>query len=233
MKVLRLINIIDVKLNILTPTMSDKEIFYKKAFILALITILYNVIEGFVSVYFGINDDTLALMGFGLDSFVEVISGIGILHMVLRMKRGDLSEHDSFEITALKITGTAFYLLSIGLIAGVIYNLSINHKPETTFWGIVISIISIFTMYFLIKFKLRVAKEYRSNALEADANCTKTCLYLSCVLLSSSLGFELTGLAGLDTIGALGIAWFAFKEGREAFNKAKGISCNCRCSCGS
>ncbi|MCX8069732.1 MAG: cation transporter [Thermodesulfovibrionales bacterium] len=216
---------------LLTKTI-DKEIFYKKALLLSIITILYNIIEGIVSVYFGIDDDTLALMGFGLDSFVEVLSGIGILHMIMRMKSGDTSQHDRFEKTALRITGSAFYLLSIGLIITVVYNIKINHKPETTYWGIIISIVSIVSMYILIKYKLKVAKEYGSKALEADAQCTKTCLYLSFVLLLSSLGFELTGLSGLDSFGALGIAWFAFKEGKEAFHKARGNLCSCQCSCG-
>ena len=54
---------------------------------LSIITIAYNIIEGLVSVYFGSTVDTLVLLGFGVDSFVEVISGIGILHMVLRMQR--------------------------------------------------------------------------------------------------------------------------------------------------
>ena len=58
----------------------------RTAFILSLITIIYNIAEGLISVYFGSGDETLALLGFGVDSFVEVISGIGIAHMIFRMK---------------------------------------------------------------------------------------------------------------------------------------------------
>ena len=53
---------------------------------LAIVTVVYNVIEGAVSVYFGLEDETIALLGFGVDSFVEVISGLGILHMIIRMR---------------------------------------------------------------------------------------------------------------------------------------------------
>ena len=66
-----------------------KETLYKRAAILALITIVYNIIEGIVSVFFGLEDATIALFGFGLDSFLEVISGIGIWHMIGRLKRNN------------------------------------------------------------------------------------------------------------------------------------------------
>ena len=90
----------------------------KLAFTLSIITIFYNVIEGLISVYIGAGDETLALLGFGVDSFVEVISGIGIAHMIFRMKYSKVQTQDTFEKTALTVTGTAFYLLTVGLILG-------------------------------------------------------------------------------------------------------------------
>ena len=173
------------------------------------------------------HDETISLFGFGIDSFVEVISGIGIWHMLIRIKnKGE--ERDEFENTALRITGTAFYVLVVGLILTAIYNIYLGHKPETTFWGIVISLISIVTMSALIFFKMKVGKALNSKALIADANCTKTCLYLSIILLTASVGYELTGFGGIDSAGALLIAYFSFKEGREAFEKAKtGKNCEC------
>jgi len=201
---------------------------YKYAFILAYITIIYNILEGLVSVFFGLEDETLSLFGFGVDSFVEVISGVGIFHMLIRIRNNDSETRDEFENTALKITGTSFYLLTIGLVITAIYNLIIGHKPDTTIWGIIISLISIITMSFLIFYKMKVGKQLNSNAIIADANCTKTCLYLSIILLVSSLGYELTNVGGLDSIGALAIAWFSFKEGKEAFEKIKtGKDCSC------
>ncbi len=70
----------------------DRKTFYKSAIILSFITIAYNILEGIISVYFGIEDETISLLGFGIDSFVEVISGVGILHMVLRMRDTDVAE---------------------------------------------------------------------------------------------------------------------------------------------
>jgi hypothetical protein len=96
---------------------------YRLASSLAVVTILYNILEGAVSVYFGVDDDALSLFGFGLDSFVEVVSGIGVWHMIHRLRRFPESDPDRFERTALRITGSAFYVLSIGLIVTGLMNL--------------------------------------------------------------------------------------------------------------
>jgi len=201
----------------------------KTALLLSIITIIYNVIEGLVSIYFGMSDETLALFGFGADSFVEVISGIGIFHMVIRMRSSDILRRDQFERTALKITGAAFYLLTAGLIIGSALNIIYDVQPDTTMAGIVISLISIATMYFLMSYKLKVGKELNSDAIIADAMCTKTCLYLSIILLSSSVLYELFGIAYFDILGSLGIAYFAFKEGKEALELSKSGELKCMC----
>ncbi|HEY6907454.1 MAG TPA: cation transporter [Ignavibacteriaceae bacterium] len=201
----------------------------KRALILGIVTVAYNVIEGLVSIFFGANDDTLALLGFGVDSFVEVISGIGIVHMILRMKYSKVQERDKFERTALIINGSAFYLLTFGLIAGSVINIIKNVKPESTLAGIIISVISIGTMYFLMQAKLKVGRELKSDAIIADANCTKTCFYLSFILLFSSLLYEIFRIGYFDILGSLGIAYYAFKEGRESFEKSKSNTLECCC----
>jgi divalent metal cation (Fe/Co/Zn/Cd) transporter len=200
---------------------------------LSVITIVYNIVEGLVSVYFGSADNTLVLLGFGVDSFVEVISGIGILHMVLRMQRNAIKDFDKFERLALRITGVAFIVLAIGLVAGSILNIVNKAKPETTFAGIIIAIISILTMYFLMHYKLKTGKALNSEAIIADAHCTKTCLYLSFILLASSLLYEFFKISYIDIAGSLGIAWYAFSEGRESLEKAKKnkLSCGCGENC--
>jgi divalent metal cation (Fe/Co/Zn/Cd) transporter len=201
------------------------------AFALSLITIIYNIIEGSVCTYFGSSDETLALFGFGVDSFVEVLSGVGIAHMILRMKKQDVSSHDSFEVTALKITGVAFYLLVLGLVVGAIISIIYQSKPETTKVGIIISVISIFTMYVLFKEKTKVGKQLQSDPIISDANCTKTCFYLSFILLGSSLIYTFFKIPFIDAIGSLGIAWYAYREGKEAFEKAKTRKLGCDDDC--
>ncbi len=210
----------------------DRTHFYRWASALALITIFYNLLEGCVSVFFGLQDETMALFGFGLDSFVEVISGIGIWHMVRRMKQSDPDTHDSFEKRALRITGGAFYLLAAGLVATSALNIYRGSRPETTFWGIVVSVISILSMWALIHYKLKIGRQYNSQALIADANCTKACMYLSIILFASSIGYEVTGIGMIDAIGAIGIALFSYREGKEALGKSKGsLTCSCQGKC--
>lgn len=205
---------------------------YRKAALLALITIIYNIAEGGVSVWFGAADETLSLFGFGLDSFVEVISGVGIWHMVRRLQRGEEEKRDSFERRALRITGGAFYLLAAGLVATAALSIYSGHRPETTVWGIVVSLVSISFMWLLIHHKTKVGKVLNSPAILADAACSRTCLLLSVALLVASAGYELTGIGYLDSLGSLAIAWLSFREGREAFGKADGMACSCSCSCG-
>jgi divalent metal cation (Fe/Co/Zn/Cd) transporter len=200
---------------------------YNKAYQLSLFTIFYNIIEGIVSMWLGYADETLSLFGFGADSFIEVISGIGIAIMILRIRKNPDSPKNKFEISALKITGTAFYLLSAGLFAGIIINLINNHKPETTFWGVVISLVSIAVMLWLMYAKKSIGRKLHSEAIVADANCTRICVYMSVVLLVSSLVYELTGFAYADAIGAAGLIYFSVSEGKEAFEKVKGKACSC------
>jgi divalent metal cation (Fe/Co/Zn/Cd) transporter len=202
----------------------ERRNLYKTASLLAKITIFYNLFEGMVSVFFGLTDETLSLFGFGIDSFVEVVSGIGIWNMVRKMKHSPEADAGLFEKKALRITGTAFYILAAGLVVTAGFNLYHGHRPETTFWGIIIAAISIFTMWALIYFKVKVGRQLNSEAILEDANCTKACLYLSFTLLAASIGFELTGIGGIDSIGAILIAVFSFREGRESFEKSRGES---------
>lgn len=203
---------------------------YKTAAALAVFTIIYNLVEGLVSMFFGYTDETLALFGFGADSFIEVISGIGILQMVLRIRRNPGSTVSGFEVTALKVTGYGFYALSLGLAAGIIVNLAGGHKPESTFWGTVISLISIFVMLWLVISKRRTGRALNSDPILADANCTLVCIYMSLVLLASSALYELTDFAYADAIGAAGLIWFSTKEGMESLKKARQrsyMACSC------
>ena len=203
---------------------------YATASLLALFTIFYNLVEGVVSIWFGAADETLALFGFGVDSFIEVISAVGVWHMLRRIKNNGGETRDEFEQRALRITGSAFYFLSAGLVLTALLNLYQQHKPEATLAGVVISSLSISFMWLLIHYKTKVGIALNSSAILADAACSRACVYLSLVLLAASLGYELTGIASLDALGALLISWLTWKEGRESFQKARGMACSCCCS---
>lgn len=215
-------------MTLLRISLEYKKSLYNRAFLLAIITILYNLVEGIVSTYFGYQDEALTLFGFGLDSFIETISAIGITHMIIRIKKYPTSSKDSFEILALKITGWCFYILALTLAVSAIYNIIENQKPTSTTAGVIIALISIFTMWLLIKVKLSVGKKLNSAAIIADAKCNQVCLYMSVLLLVSSGLWMLFKIPHIDAIGSLGLVYFSVKEGKEAFEKAKGID-NCAC----
>ena len=212
-------------MNVIALRSLDQKQLYQIAYALAIFTILYNIIEGLLSVYFGYEDESLTLFGFGVDSFIEVISGVGIATMILRIK-SNIKDRSSFEKNALRVTGFAFYILVAGLIITSGFNLWTGHKPETTFWGIVISLISIAIMSALVYGKVKVGKQLNSEAILADAECTKVCIYMSIILLISSGVYQATEFPYIDVIGTLGLAYFSFKEGKECFEKSKGKSCS-------
>jgi divalent metal cation (Fe/Co/Zn/Cd) transporter len=206
----------------------EKQRLYKYAWYLALFTIFYNILEGLISVFFGYTDESLTLLGFGFDSFIEVLSGIGIAHMIIRIRNNHDESRDEFERTALRITGVSFYILTIGLVISSGYNILTGHKPVTTLWGIIISLFSIVIMVLLVYAKRKIGKQLNSNAIIADAECTKVCVYMSVILLIASVTYELFKIPYIDSIGTLGLAYYSFKEGRECFEKVEtGKHCSC------
>jgi divalent metal cation (Fe/Co/Zn/Cd) transporter len=197
--------------------------YWQYALWLALFTIGYNLLEGLVSVTLGIQDEALTLFGFGVDSFIELMSGVGILALVLRIRRSPETPRSRFERTALRVTATSFYLLAAGLAASGAYNLITGHKPATTLPGIIIALISIAVMWVLVWGKRRTGHALRCSPILADANCTMVCIYMSLVLLASSLIYEFTGFGFVDSLGALGLIYYSVREGRESFEKAAGL----------
>jgi divalent metal cation (Fe/Co/Zn/Cd) transporter len=203
------------------------ERYFRYALWLGFFTVFYNLLEGLVSIYFGVHDEALTLFGFGIDSFIEVMSGIGIVSMVYRIRRNPDTPRSQFERTALRITGLSFYILAAGLAGTAIFTIVIGHKPETTIPGLIISLVSIAMMWALVSAKRKVGRVLDSAPILADANCTLVCIYMSIVLLAASLVYKLTGFGFVDSIGALGLIYFSFNEGRESFAKAKGMECDC------
>ncbi len=204
---------------------------YSVAFGLSVFTIIYNVVEGLISTWLGFRDETLALFGFGVDSFIEVISGVGIAYMVLRLRRapaGADAGRAAAERTALRVTGYGFYALVTGLVASAGVSVWTGHRPETTMPGVVISLVSMAVMGALVAAKERVGRQLNSAAIRADASCTRVCIYMSGVLLVASGLSALTGWPYLDALGSLGLAWFSWREGRESLeNAASGAVCGC------
>lgn len=176
----------------------------------------------------GYKDESLTLFGFGLDSLVEVASNLGVIYMIKRIQKNPDTNRSVYEKTALRITGFGFYILSVILFLGIIINLLFKHKPESTFFGVIISIASILVMAFVVYNQLKIGKQLNSNPIIADAKCTMICIYMSVILLLSSGLYYLTSFAYADVLGSIGLIYFSIKEGKECFQKIKN---NQDCSC--
>lgn len=205
---------------------SEQRLF-KRAAAFAAFVCLYNVGEGIVAMLMGYADESLTLFGFGVDSFIEVSSNLGVLYMIFRIRENPLSDRSSFERTALNITGYSFYALAATLVMGIVLSVLTEHRPTNTFWGVLISCVSIVVMYFVASSQLKTGAALHSEAIIADARCTMICIYMSIVLLVSSLVYTLTGFAYADAIGAAGLVYFSIEEGKEALDKAKGKKTCC------
>jgi divalent metal cation (Fe/Co/Zn/Cd) transporter len=201
---------------------------YKIATLLSWFTIIYNLLEGLVSTFYGFEEETLSLFGFGVDSFIEMISSIGILVMIRRIELNPDSHTSEFEKKALRITGYCLYALAGLLILTAALSIYQKHEPKNTMPGVIIASISIGFMWYLIQQKIKIGKALHSDAMIADANCAKVCMYMSMVLLGSSFVYYLTSFAYIDAIGAIGIAYFSYTEGKESLEKAAGVhDCHC------
>lgn len=210
---------------------TSEERLWSLTLVLAYCTIGYNIAEGVIASFFGINDESLALFGFGIDSFIEVVSGVGILMMVYRTRR-HIANRTGAEQRALRISGTAFYLLATALVLGAGITIWVGQKPETTLASIIITSISILLMWTLSSTKISLGKRLNSPAIIADGKCTRVCLWMSVVVLVSAVTFHFTSFGYIDAIGAIGLAYFSLKEGKESFEKASSEQlCGCEDSC--
>jgi divalent metal cation (Fe/Co/Zn/Cd) transporter len=205
--------------------LSDNEIakYSRYALLLGMFTVVYNLAEAGVSIAFGVHDQALTLFGFGVDSLIEVISGLGIVAMILRIQRYPDTPRSAFEKTALQVTGSSLFLLALGLLATAVYNIATGRKPENTVSGVIISVVAIAIMWVLVYLKTRVGRRLNSAPILADASCSKVCIYMSAVVLAASLLYAATGIGYVDSLGALGLIYFAVHEGREAFEKARDL----------
>lgn len=210
-----------------TLTAERRKSLFRWVMALAVLTVVYNLAEGIVATYFGIQQETLTLFGFGADSFVETISALGVAQMVVRIRREPHSHQGPFEISALKITGWCFYILSLLLLISAIINLALGHQPLSTLAGLIIAVLSIISMWILVYAKLRLGRKMGSAPVIADARCNMVCIYMSVVLLISSALWWMFEIPYVDVAGSLALIYFSVREGREAFEKAKGIRENC------
>ena len=180
---------------------------------LAWATIGYNTLEGIVAISAGLAAGSVALLSFGLDSAVEVLSAI----VVSWQFAGGGSAHEEREARALKLVAVAFVALAVYVTFDSIQTLVAGAEPETSRVGIAIAVASLIVMPLLTYAKRRAGRELGSNAVVADSMQTLLCTYLSAVLLVGLLLNAALGWWWADPAAALVIAAVAAREGVEAW----------------
>jgi len=180
------------------------------------ITISYNVVEAIIALAAGRVASSAALVGFGLDSIVEVLSAAAVAWQFAA------PDPEAREKTALRIIAVSFFGLAAYVTIDAALSLAGLREPEHSPVGIVLAAVSLVVMPFLSWFERRTGRELGSASAVADSKQTLICTYLSAALLVGLLLNSLLGWAWADSIAALVIAGFAIKEGVEAW---KGDSC--------
>ena len=177
-------------------------------------TIGYNSLEGLIAVAAGLLAGSIALVGFGFDSLIEVTSGA----LLLWRLHADVDEvkRERVEAISLRLVGVCFIVLALYVIQNSIWSLLKREAPDESLVGIILAAVSLVIMPLLVRSKRRVARSINSGALMADSKQTELCTYLSAILLGGLLLNALLGWWWADPVAALIMVPIIAKEGIEA-----------------
>lgn len=192
----------------------------QKALLLEYTTVGYNILEGVFSIIAGVLAGSIALIGFGLDSGIESVSG-GVLIWRLTRAGLDKEEEERAERKATRLVAWSFFILGAYVLFESAKKLYFMEAPEPSLLGIVIAALSIITMPVLAYLKYTTALKMNSKALAADSKETIVCALLSVALL---VGLGLNYIFGIwwaDPIAALVIVVFIFWEGFETLEEGR------------
>ncbi|WP_329295861.1 cation transporter [Streptomyces pseudovenezuelae] len=198
----------------LGPSPDRRAALAKRIRLLVAATITYNVIEAIVAITAGTMAYSTALIGFGLDSVIEVSSAAAV---AWQFSATDHAVREAREMTALRIIAVSFFALAAYIAVDSVRALSGTSEAQHSTPGIVLAALSLAIMPFLSAAQRRAGRELGSASAVADSKQTLLCTYLSAVLLVGLLANSLLGWSWADPIAALVIAVVAVKEGREAW----------------
>jgi divalent metal cation (Fe/Co/Zn/Cd) transporter len=197
----------------------------KRALILEYFTVGYNVIEGIVSIIAGLLSGSIALIGFGLDSAIESISGAILIWRLLKHGKISAEEEARVEQQAVRLVGISFYVLGAYIFIISVRKLYLHDAPEPSLLGIIIAILSLIIMPALAYMKYSLGKKTNMRSLIADSKQTFICAILSVALLVGLLLNYLFGLWWADPISALVIVFFIIMEGYKTLKSSKLCCC--------
>jgi divalent metal cation (Fe/Co/Zn/Cd) transporter len=191
------------------------------------LTIVWMVIEAIVSVGAGLTAGSIALIAFGVDSVIELVSA-GVLLWRLRFESLGVTTTAQIEWAeqrASRVVGWSLLLLAVYVIIQSAYDLWTRAAPESSPVGIALAAAALLVMPALIRTKLKVSSAINSPALKGDAACGVVCLYMAATLLVGLVLRAALGWWWADPLAALGIVYFIVREGREALRAEDACGC--------
>lgn len=192
----------------------------KRALRLEFLTVGWNLLEGMIAVTAAVIAGSVALLGFGIDSFVECSSALVMIWRLRAERDHRLTGErlESVERQARRLVAGSLFLLAAYVAFDAVQTLRTGDRPAFSLVGVVLLTVSVAVMLWLARAKRQVARELGSEAMAADAVQTTVCWWLS---LAALVGIGLNGLLGwwwADPLAALVIAGLVGREGREAWN---------------
>jgi divalent metal cation (Fe/Co/Zn/Cd) transporter len=195
---------------VVTP--NRRMVLRRRVRLLVAATITYNIVEAVIAISAGTVAGSVALIGFGLDSVIEVTSAAAIAWQFAA------PDPERRERTALQIVAVSFFVLAAYVTAEAVRTLIGGHEPERSTVGIVLVAVSVVVMPFLSRAQRRAGRELGSASAVADSKQTLLCTYLSGAVLVGLVLNAVLGWWWADPLVALGLAVVAVREGREALN---------------
>lgn len=190
----------------------DRSALVRRGVFLAWFTIAWNAVEGVAGIVAGVAAGSIALVGFGVDSYVEVFAGSVVLWRLSKDRHGEeLSQRA--ERRAVRLIAVTFLALAAGVGIESIRKLVVGARPDESLFGIGLAVVSLVVMPLLARAKRRVGQQLGSRALTADATETALCVWLSAILLVGLVLNALFGWWWADPLAGLGIVYVATREG--------------------
>ncbi|WP_404313345.1 cation transporter [Agrococcus terreus] len=194
-----------------TLTEARRSTLHRRVRFIVGFTITYNVIEAIVAIWAGSMASSAALIGFGLDSIVEVLSAAAVAWQFTR------KNPERWEKATVRAIGIAFFALAAYVIIDAVLTLTGVEKVDHSPLGIGIATLSLLVMPALAWFEFRTGRELGSRSVQADAKQLLLCIYLSGTVLIGLLLNLLFGWMWADSVAALIVAGLAIREGIEAW----------------
>lgn len=198
----------------MTTSTTRRSALVRRGVVLAWFTIAWNSVEGIAGIVAGIAAGSIALVGFGVDSYVEVFAGSVILWRLAKERHGRRLS-DAAEARAVRLIAVTFLVLAAGVGIESVRKLLTGAEPDESLFGIGLAAVSLVVMPLLARAKRRVGEELGSRAVTADATETALCVWLSAILLAGLGLHALFGWWWADPLAGLGIVYLAGREGIE------------------